>query len=245
MSGREYDRRQVARLVASAAVLPLAALGAPLSNLSAAPQARSAPSGNFALERVLTRELGNGASIVVTRRWRIAFAPAESGLEVGGEQTFADVTAPPTLAPLAALEEARSTAGMFPLRLDRMGHIADRGHDMDADQLLRAIDAARALLERRTDIARDTRSFLAELANTGAEAVSLMPRDLFFPTPTRSAATREIALPGAGSGSISVSTEASIYPASGLLRASERVVVTRMNDSTRTSREAWALSPFG
>ena len=248
MSGREYDRRQVAGRIAAAALLPFAALGGPLSSASAAARARTAPAGSFALQRVLTRELGDGAAIVVTRRWRIGFAAAEAGIVVAGEQTFAEVVAPVVLAPLAALEKARSTAEMFPIRLDRMGNIADSERGMSAVHLLRAIETGRAMVERHLGaavLAGDLRAFMAQLTRVGAEAVSMMPRDLFFPTPTRSSATRELALPGGDTGTIDVVSEASVDPGTGLLRSSERVIVTRIGESARLAREGWSLAASG
>jgi hypothetical protein len=246
MSARGFDRRRVVERIAVAALLPFAALGAPLSTAVAAPRARTAPVGRFLLERVLTRELGDGAAIVVTRRWRIGFLAVEAGMAVTGEQTFAEVVAPPSLSPLASLEKGRSTADMFPIALDRAGHIAGSQRSMDAAHLLRAIDAARAMLQRAAtpDIAQDSRAFMAQLTGLGAEAVSAMPRDLFFPPPTHSTATRNIALPEGGTGAIRVDTSARVYPDTQLLRASERVILTRLGASTRLSRERWELTPF-
>lgn len=246
MSAQGFDRRRVVEGIAVAALLPFAALGAPLSTAVAGSRARTAPVGRFLLERVLTRELSDGAAIVVTRRWRIAFLAAEAGMAVTGEQTFAEVMAPPSLSPLAALEKARSTADMFPIALDRTGQIAGSPRSMDAAHLLRAIEAAKALLQRSAspDVTQNSRAFMAQLAALGAQAVSAMPRDLFFPAPTRSTATRNIALPAGGTGAIRIDTSARVYPDTQLLRASERVIVTRLGDSARRSREAWELTPF-
>lgn len=248
MSGRTYDRRHFAGRLAAAALLPFAALGAPLSAAHAAPRPRTAPAGRFTLQRVLTRELGDGAAIVVTRRWRIGFVAAEPGLLVAGEQTFADVAAPPTLSPLAALERARSTAGVFPIRLDRRGQIVDSDREMNTAQLLRAIATGQAMIASGRGgaaMAQDADSFMAQLARMGAEAVSAMPRDLFFPAETRGSATRDIALPGGETGTISAATTASVHPETGLLRTSERTIVTRIGGSARVSREGWSLTPTG
>lgn len=196
---------------------------------------------------MLTRELGDGAAIVVTRRWCLAFSAAEAGILVGGEQTFSEVAAPPALAAFAALEKARSTSGLFPIRLDPMGHIAGSERGMDAAHLMRAIEAARALVERdaaRPGARRDAHSFMAQLAGMGAQAVSTIPRDLFFPSPERSSATRQVALPNGDTGMISIDTAASVHAETGLLRTSERVIVTRIGPNARTSRESWALTPL-
>lgn len=248
MSGQGYDRRRVAGGVAAAALLPFTALGIPLTSAVAAARARVAPAGRFSLERVLRRELGDGALIVVTRRWRIGFAAAEPGLLVAGEQIFADVAAPAALSPLAALEKARRTVGMFPISLDPEGLIADSERTMDAAQLLRAIEAARAMVERQAggaEMNADARTFMGQLARMGADAVSNLPRDLFFPATARSTATREIALPRGGHGVISVITDARADAETGLLQASERVIVTSIGDSARTSKEGWSLTRIG
>lgn len=248
MSDRGYDRRQVAGRIAAAALLPFVTLSAPLSQLAARPARRAAPAGNFALQRMLTRDLGDGASITVTRRWLIGFSSAAPGLLVGGEQTFVAVAAPPSLAPLAALERARSTEGMFPIRLDGMGHIIGGNRAIDAAQLLRAIEVGQAMFENGPGGAaarQDASSFMAQLARMGAHAVSAMPRDLFFPAAGHGSATRDVTLPGAGTGTISISTDASVSVTTGLLRASQRAVVTRVGSSVRTSREDWLLTPLG
>ncbi len=248
MSERSIPRRTALQRLAVAAWLPLSALGAPIGGACAGGRSLTVPEGAFRLERVLSRELGDGAAIVVTRRWRIGFAPSEPGIRVSGEQTFADVAAPAALAPLAALEKARSTAQMFPIRLDGEGHIAGSDRRMDAADLLRAIEAGQAWMERNgaggATAASEARKFMAQLARMGAEAVSVMPRDLFFPAAAQGSATRDLALPGGETGTISVTTQASVHARTGLLQASERVIVTRVRDSARTSREDWALTPL-
>jgi hypothetical protein len=248
MTGRGYDRRRVAARIAAAALLPFGALGTPLSSaIAATPRSREAPDGDFLLGRVLTRELGDGAAIVVTRRWRIHFAAAEGGMVVGGEQVFAEVAAPPVLAPLATLEKTRATAHIFPLRLDPLGHITGNEREMDAAHLLHAIETGQAMVAHGPDgeaRAKDAKTFLAQLARMGAEAVSTLPRDLFYPAPTRNSATRSLALPGGDDGTISVITDASVQAGSGLLRASERAIMTRIGDSTRMAKEGWSLAPL-
>ena len=197
---------------------------------------------------MLTRELSDGAAIVVTRRWRIGFASTDAGMTVGGEQTFAEVAAPPVLSPLAALEKARSTAGLFPIKLDRAGQITGSERGMDAAHLLRAIEASRTLLAISAGaggVQDDARSFLAQLAGMGTEAVSRIPRDLFFPDPAPSSAAQDIVLPSGDTGRITVKTDARVHAETGLLRASERIVVTRLGTGTRVSREGWSLVPAG
>ena len=245
MNGREHDRRSATAQIAAAALLPFAALSAPFAAGAAVRQVRT-PEGAFVLERVLVRELADGAQIVVTRRWRIGFVQAGAGMAVSGEQIFADVAAPVHLAALARIEQARSTAEMFPIRLDGQGRLASSGEPQDSRaQLLHAIETGRLMFESGaagSQRAQDAAGFMAQLAGMGAEAVSTMPRDLFFPAPVRSETTHTIALPNGANGEITVVTEAQVSAPSGLLHASERSIVTRIGASSRLTRERWLLT---
>lgn len=244
MNAPVHDRRAAAARIAALALLPAAALGAPLAPLLANPRPVECPGGPFELERILTRGLADGAAIVVTRRWQIRFAPRKPGLTVDGRQIFVDVSAPPVLAPLAALERARSTAGMFPIALDEQGLIVNVDASADDTPLQRAIAASLEMFRSRAgdEAANDATHFMTELARAGSAAVSATPRDLFFPASAPDSSTRQIDLPGGGSGSISVETAASVDPATGLLRSIRRSVRTRIADDERRASELWALS---
>ncbi len=247
MRGRGLNRRDAAALIAVAALLPLGLLGAPLGPARAARRPARAPEGNFLLERVLARDLSDGASIVVTRRWRAAFLPRDRGMFVEGEQIFAAVAAPPGLQALASLEQSRAATAMFPIALDAAGLIVGTAQQSEDDHLLRAVEKCRTLVERSgalADRTRDANKFLAELARMTAQAVSMLPRDLFFPLSGRNSATQAIAVPGGEPGSISVAAAAATDPASGLLRTSERVITTRIGTSERASKELWTLARF-
>lgn len=245
MKGSGIERRTAIGGLGFAALLPLAGLGAEFGPARAASRNISPPAGAFRLERALRRELVGGAAIEVTRHWRISFAADASGLTVLGEQIFCEVAAPEALAPLAAIERARSASRVFPLALDGAGLIRGGRNDGSAAELSRALDTGRALLRAlpaSPTRAEEAKRFMAQLAAMGAEAVSRLPRDLFFPTPGEAATTREIALPGGAKGAILVTARASAAPDSGLLAASERLIVTRLPDGDRRAEERWSLT---
>ena len=246
MSGDAIARRAAAGRIAAAALLPLAALGLPLSSVGAVRRRNAAPAGDYVLERVLVRELGPGTAIVVTRRWRVGFAARDAGLEVRGEQNFAAVDAPPSLAAIAALERARSASGVFPLVLDGDGLISPSSHVPGAEALVLALDTGRAMFQSlprsAADIA-DGKVFMARLAGLSARAISMMPRDLFFPRPGTDRTSRDIGLPGGATGTIEVTTQTRARLASGLLESSERRIATRFEGSERIASERWSLAP--
>lgn len=244
MSGGGIERRAAVQRLALGALLPLAALGTPLSRLAAGRRAIEIPSGAFRLERVLTRGLGDGAAIVVTRHWRIAFAPSAGGITVSGVQTFADIAAPPVLAPLAAIERARSASDLFPLAIDEAGLIRGGGSSGDGAALIRALETGRALVDALSlpqSERLDANGFLAHLSTLSASAVSRLPRDLFFPEPGNDSTAREIALPGGETGSVAIVSQVSAMPGTGLLASSERRIVTRVAASQRLASERWIL----
>lgn len=245
MSRTGCDRRNMGQMMAAAAaLLPFAAFGAPLAASRHAPR-RAVPEGAFLLERMLTRGLADGATITITRRWRIGFAASADGLEVRGAQVAADVSAPAVLASLAALERDRSDGGVFPILLDGRGLITSSPRGGDGESLLRAIDEGLALLARsrpEVPVAQEEAAFARALAGMGAESISTLPRDLFFPAPARTEATRLVQLPGGGEGSVTVSANATASARTGLLIASERSVLSRLGDSARTATERWSLA---
>ena len=247
MSGTGMERRVAAKRLALAALVPFAALPVPIGAALAARRGVSVPLGSFRLERVLSRQLSGDAAIVVTRRWRIAFAAGASGMTVSGEQISADVAAPAGLAPLAAIERARSASEIFPLMLDETGLILPSARAPGTPQLVRALETGRALVQSLPILAterEDAREFMAQLASLSAGAVSQLPRDLFFPQPGDNETRRDLMFPGGGKGSITVTASTQAADDSGLLVASERRIVTRLADSARGAGERWTLTPI-
>lgn len=249
MTGVGIGRRAAAQRIALHALAPLAALAWPAVAAGERRRAIAPPVGDFRLERALTRGLGGGAEIVVTRHWRIAFAKTDAGVAVSGEQIHAAVIAPPRLATLAEIERTRSTAALFPLLLDAAGLIRAYGGQGNGGQddvaLTRAIESGRALMASltRTGVeSEDARSFLAKLASMSAGAVSRPPQDLFFPQPGSDTATRDLALPDGGTGSITVTSLSRAALTTGLLELAERRIVTRVAGSERITLEIWRLA---
>lgn len=243
MSG--IGRRVAAKRLALAALVPFAALPGPIGAALAARRSVRVPVGSFRLERVLSRELGEEAAIVVTRRWQVAFAGGDRGMTVTGEQISAEVAAPAGLAPLAALERARSASEIFPLLLDETGLIVPNSRTPGAPQLVRALETGRILVQAMPlppSELEGAREFMAQLASLSAGTVSRLPRDLFFPQAGQDETTRNLVLPGGEEGSITVTVSTHAAADSGLLVASERRIVTRLADSARGAGERWTLT---
>lgn len=72
--------------------------------------------------------------------------------------------------------------------------------------------------------------------------MSGLPRDLFFPQAGTRTSQQTVALEGGETGEITVVTLALTDTASGLLRTSERKVITRFGGSERVTREEWTLT---
>lgn len=99
--------------------------------LSAAPagalSALMAPTGPCVLTRRLKRGLRDTKFIAATRSWEVTFARQSRGMAVRGEQISVLVEAPERLAPLAKIEQERSTDEMFPILLAGDGLIVAAG----------------------------------------------------------------------------------------------------------------------
>lgn len=209
----------------------------PLSSAAVA-KAGALPAG-FTLRRVLEREMAGGALLVVDRRWQCRKESAAEGPAVTGFQTACEVHAPPALAALAEIEKRRTVTGFLPLVLDSEGRIvgAPAGQAAELEAVMAAAVKAMAGAAGPGD-----KAFLAALGRTSAEAVSQVPADLFFPAPAPRRFSRDLALPEGGSGTLEVAFEARTDPASGLLLASTREVVTSAAGLRRRASESWSLS---
>lgn len=244
MIRRRIDRRAAGRQVMLAALLPCLALASPLG-ATVRTAIAAAPRGRFVLTRRLTRQLMDGEAIVVTRRWDIGFAARATGLVVSGRQISAEVSAPPVLSALARIEQDRVADAIFPIQMGKTGQIEATGVQ-SSEALFDAIETARVIFARTLakerppgDIART----LSSIGQTSAEAMSGLPRDLFFPQAGTQSSQQTVALAGGETGEITVVTLARTEAASGLLRESERKVITRFGGSERVTREEWTLTP--
>ena len=242
MSGA--DRRALLRLVAGALILPLAAA----IPARAASTARFAPpAGPMRYTRRLERELGRGGRMVVSCSFTVRFRPEPTGFLVEGEQVDVAVEAPDNLAEFVRLERERRELGLFPLLLDPAGGIAGGPTTPLASQLDAVVREALAQLsthtrdpEERAELVR----FLNALHQSAGRIATKLPDDLFAPGPTPRSEHREIALPGGDAGEVTVTFAAERDPATGLMRAARREVVTSLEGERRRTLESWTLTPL-
>lgn len=242
MNGPEVDRRRATRAALKAALLPMMALAWPPGHLAAA-EHRRAPAGRFMLTRRLRRELRAGQTISVTRAWEIGFASRAGGIAITGTQLSAEVEAPTALAMLADIERRRVAEGMFPLILDATGMIVGSGDNRSDPALADAIDTARQIFAgviARTEAAHDINQFMAQVGQTSADAVSRLPRDLFYPRGSSHQESRVVSLAGGDTGEVEVTTS-SRTARDGLLIDCRRIVITRMGGTSRATAEDWSL----
>jgi hypothetical protein len=197
------------------------------------------------LTRVLTRSLGDFETLEVKRSWLIEFHDLPEGIVVSGKQSAVDVTAPAKLAALAEIEERRVEQGVFPLRLDRDGLIANEAEPEVGPALDQAVASAKLIIARQELTAereRETVEYLAIMQRSAQSLVSRLPRDLLYPQQLDWHEERALELPGGLRGEMSVRFSARICPQLALLEHSSRLVETRIGDSARLSSEEWLLS---
>ncbi|MEO6040705.1 MAG: hypothetical protein ABIP41_02280 [Croceibacterium sp.] len=236
------DRRQMLRLAAAAALLPVLAA----RSASALPATRFAPpSAPMRYTRTLRRELAGGAAIVVSRSFSVRFMPLAAGFRIDGEQVAVSVAAPPALARFAELERERRELGLFPLVLDNRGLITGAPSAIDTAGLDEAVKAA----AKRFDVAgfapgerSEADRFVSALHQDASRLVTALPRDLFAPSKLQSAATRDVMLPDGGQGVVTVRFTAQTDPATGLMKQAQREVVTNLSGDQRRTIEDWSLA---
>ena len=235
------DRRQLLRLAASAALLPVLAPRA----LQAQPASRFAPPNvRMGFTRELRREMAGGAAFVVTRAFSIRFVPAADGFRVEGEQVDVHVDAPEKLAAFAELERQRRETGMFPLTLDPHGLIHGAGGAIDKDQLDAAVRVAMATFARdgaSSTVLAEHERFISALHQTASQLVTELPKDLFAPVDPDRTARREVALPDGAQGEVTVRFTALADPATGLMEQAKREVLTDLSGNQRRTVESWQL----
>ncbi|GAB5348700.1 hypothetical protein [Alteriqipengyuania sp. 357] len=203
--------------------------------------------GEFILSRALCRSLPDSLYVEATRQWRISFAPAGNGTTlVNGTQIAVEVAAPPALAALADLERRRVESGFLPLRLDAEGSIlpADPGSAAPAlpeTAVTAALDYAH---ERTAGVAPEaaSRQFIRDISDRGHDWLTLLPRDLFFPVPRDSSASRAIAVPDGTEGTVTMREKTEADPATGLMVSFLREAETTTGEITRKGRDRWAIA---
>lgn len=232
-------------LAGAAALLPVLGSSS-LADAAAQVQARFAPpSTPLVLTRTLYRDLSDGKQVVVTRRYAIRISPDGDGFRVDGTLIDATVDAPPFLARLAELERQRPDTGVFPALLDGAGMIrSGNAAPLDPQTRRRAMASARAVIADApapVEARRETGSLLNQVANGGSGAG--WPVFLFNPGPTERVERRQLAMPDGGQGEVEVRVRVEGLQPGGLPQRLERVVITRLAGSERTSREVWTITP--
>ena len=238
-------RRDILKWSAASALGALAGFAAPLARARSR-DAIVIPAAPQILTRTVTRELRDGASIVVERAWTIGFAPAAGGWRVGGCQSLVTVDAPAPLAELAEIERTRDASEAFPLLLDADGRIR-RGAPpvltLDMERVARAAESAIMARGTRPGEVQALRLFLGQLQQSASDLMSRFPDDLFFPSGETVDEAHKMEFPGGVAGEFRLRYAASADPATGLLLASERTVTTRVGDDSMNSLEHWSLQP--
>jgi hypothetical protein len=233
----------LARIMGAASLLALLPLAAASAAPSAASERFSAPRGPLVLTRTLRRPLAGGAEIVSTRSYEIRIVADGDGYVVEGKLVNSEVTAPPSLAALAALERTRPDSGPFPFRLDRDGMIAsaavpnDRSAEAAAAAAGRSAIASSALAEADR---REAQAVIDQLTSRSGATGARWPSDLFHPAPGLRSQTSRFDLGDGRTGSVTTTIEAR-RGASG--NSIERTVVTETGDAQRATHETYTLAP--
>ena len=240
-----HDRRQVLRAAAAALALPLAGRWSPAR--ARPPGLFVPPQGPYAYTRVLERSMADGAAFSVSRRFAIRFLPEKNGYRVDGQQVAVAVDAPEALAAFAQIERERREWGLFPLSLDHRGLIERAAGEAAAPGHEHVVETALARIERLEAPAAEQASltaFIRSVHDNLAQLLTTLPHDLFAPHGDQSRDTRLLALPGGEEGRVTVSYSAQAEPATGLMRAAKREVITQIAGSERRTIERWTLEPL-
>ncbi len=202
------------------------------------------PEGPLLLTRRIERSLIDGKWIKVGRRWEVAFSRQGQSIALTGRQLDCQVDAPPSLAPLSAIEKSRSTAEMWPILLNGSGLIFSAGNGVAARDVDKAIEVAQRMIAERPIPASERsalREHLASVRRTSASLLEKLPDDLFFPVAGPMRAVRSMELPGGTVGELELSYSAMAVPDKGWLDRAERMIVTRLAGTEQIAREYWEL----
>nr|WP_298931821.1 hypothetical protein [uncultured Erythrobacter sp.] len=203
------------------------------------------PAGPMRLSRRITRHLGDGKAIIVHREWQVAFAAQGRGITVSGSQLMAKVDAPEQLAPIAKIEQERSTDGMWPILLSSNGHIVAAGdHALESDISAAAQTAQEMLAGTAQPASRQARHkhYLAQMQQASAALIDQLPADLFFPAGRDQQLVRAIDLPEGMKGEFELIYTAKSAPGGAWLSKATRRITTRIGGDARTAQEDWVLA---
>lgn len=208
----------------------------------------SIPETPMILSRRLVRSLHDGKVISVERSWNVRFRMVENGIVITGEQLSVTVDAPAKLASIARIEEARSTAQLWPLRLSLDGKIVSSGVYTSREDIEAAIREGREII--RSSGGNDGHKalklgYLSRLEQAGGSLLEKLPSDLFFPAGGESALVDVVELPGGVTGTLEVIYRSASAGHGAWLARAERQIMTRIGDDERLSSDAWRLDPPG
>ncbi len=198
------------------------------------------------LSRRLVRSLHDGKSITVDRSWKVTFAARQSRIVVTGQQLSAHVDAPAKLAPIAQIEQFRSTAKMWPIELATDGRIISAGTYTQQRDIEAAIREGRAIIAASAgsdSYKKRKLGYLSQLEQTGGSLLEKLPSDLFFPAGAQSEVVDTVELPGGVTGTFEVVYTSVPAGEDSWLSRSERKVITRIGDDARQSSDSWQLDP--
>lgn len=204
------------------------------------------PVGMMNLSRRVERELSDGAMITVERTWNVQFARQGSGAAITGQQSFAKVSAPPQLARLAEIEQARSTNDMFPFLLSENGMLVAAGKGLQKQDLEAAAQEAERTVRARKLAAgqrEEQLRYLALLQRSAGKLIDKLPEDLFFPAVPRVHMVEPVRLGDGQTGEFELIYETACAPQKPWLATAERRVITRLGSTQQQSREVWKLHP--
>lgn len=202
------------------------------------------PDGAMRLSRRLERSLHDGSMLKVTRAWDVQFSAPGRGISISGQQVSAQVEAPPLLANLAKIEEARSTAEMWPMLLADDGRIVAVGGRASKPDIAAALDEAQRIIASRPLPASEQEArfeYLKTVAQAGVSLLEELPEDLFFPTAGDSRIVKELRLPNGLRGEFEASYEA-MAGEEGWLDNARRQISTRIDGSVQRTLETWTLA---
>ena len=218
-----------------ASITPVAFARAPIS----------APSSPMILTRRQERSLRGGASIKVTRSWRLGFTSQNDQISIAGGQMDVSVEAPPSLASIATIERNRSTREMWPILLSHNGRIISAGADVQERDFASAVQAGGAIIRsERGDLQSEEArlEYLGRLQNISASLMENLPEDLFVPNGRPTFSRQNVDLPDGLKGEIELVYNALPSPQTGWLDRAERRVTTRIGTTEKYVLEEWTLS---
>ena len=202
------------------------------------------PDGPMRFSRKIIRSLSDGSKLQIERSWRLLFTRQGQGIAVSGDQISVEVDAPPSLAELATIEQARSTDAIWPILLSDQGRILAAGQGIDEDDLAKAGMMARSMIESRVQPRSDREAqldYLGQLLAAGGSLLAQLPADLFFPTEAPMRLVRPVDLPDGLTGEFEVNYASNAVPGKGWLDHAAREVITRLEGTEMRMREEWQM----